>query len=218
MRRSLLSCCLLLATPFLAAAKCTFFFSTGGSNPGPNDPNDTAFLAIEGHFVGPPVRGVAYQSGSLSGMTGENGEFRYEEGGTVSFFIGDIRLGGEVNGSVLVSPIDLVNNGSGDNTTVINIARLLQSLDAIPGDGVITIPASVQTEAVVTNETLFSSIQSLDFSDDQSFVNAASQLVAVLARDYPFTATLVDADAARQLMLDSIESWKMQQTRAAGDD
>ena len=126
---------------------------------------------MEGHFVGPPTRGIAYESGSLSGITGENGEFRYEEGGTVSFFIGDIRLGGEVKGSDLLSPIDLVDKGSDDHPAVINIARLLQSLDATVGDSVITIPSSVVKEAVVTNEALFSWIQSLDFGDEQSFAN-----------------------------------------------
>ena len=173
---------------------------------------------MEGNFVGPPARGIAYESGSLSGLTGQNGEFRYEEGGTVRFFIGDIRLGGEVKGSDLLSPIDLVDNGSEDHPAVINIARLLQSLDATSGDSVITIPGSVVKEAVVTNEALFSSIQSLDFDDDQSFVNAASALVAVLARDYPFTATLVDAVTAREQMLDSIEAWKTQRAATAGGD
>ena len=218
MPRQLLVCCLLLVTPFLAGAKCSFFFSTGGSSPPPKDPNETTVVAMEGHFVGPPTRGIAYESGSLSGITGENGEFRYEEGGTVSFFIGDIRLGGEVKGSDLLSPIDLVDKGSDDHPAVINIARLLQSLDATLGDSVITIPSSVVKEAVVTNEALFSSIQSLDFGDEQSFANAASALVAVLARDYPFTATLVDAATAREQMLDSIKAWKTQREAAAGGD
>jgi hypothetical protein len=40
----------------------------------------------------------------------------------------------------------------------------------------------------------------LKFSDEAAFLNAGSQLVAVLTDDYPFTATLVDADEARQRM------------------
>ena len=215
MRRQLLLSCLLLATPFLAGAKCAFFFSTGDSDPRPKDPNDTSIMAMHGHFIGEPVKGIAYKSGSLSGSTGENGEFSYEEGGTVSFYIGDILLGGEVKGRDLVTPIDLVEGGSADHPAVINIARLLQSLDAMPGDGVITIPTSVGRDAVTTNSTLFWAVQSLDFGDDQTFVNAASTLVAVLTRDYPFTTTLVDADAARENMLDAIEAWKMLQTTAA---
>jgi hypothetical protein len=49
-------------------------------------------------------------------------------------------------------------------------------------------------------------IEFLDFSDAAAFVNAASQLVAVLTRDYPFTTVLVDADTARAHMIRSIDS------------
>jgi hypothetical protein len=51
---------------------------------------------------------------------------------------------------------------------------------------------------------LSSAIEFLDFSDDPAFVNAASKLVAVLTRDYPFTAVLIDADTARDHMINSI--------------
>jgi hypothetical protein len=53
---------------------------------------------------------------------------------------------------------------------------------------------------------LSSAIEFLDFSDATAFVNAASHLVAVLTRDYPFTAVLVDADNARAHMIRSIDS------------
>lgn len=208
----------MLATPFLAGSNCSFSFSTGDSDPSPGDPNEKAVVAMQGHLVGPAVQGISYKSGSLSGLTGENGEFDYEEGGTVIFFIGDIILSGEIKGSDLLSPIDLVDDGNADHPAVVNIARLLQSLDATPGDGIITIPPSVAQAAVVTNESIYSSLQSLDFSDQQSFVNAASALVAVLTRDYPFTVTLVDADTAREQMLDSLEVWNIQQATTAGSD
>jgi len=63
---------------------------------------------------------------------------------------------------------------------------------------------------VSSNNAVAAAIQFLDFDDEVIFVNAASQLVAVLTADYPFTATLVDADSARAHMLESIAS-------AAGD-
>ena len=73
-----------------------------------------------------------YRSGSLSGLSGPEGEFEYEQGGTVQFFIGDITLGQAVPGKALITPLDLVPGGSLDTPAVINIARLLQSPGLAP--------------------------------------------------------------------------------------
>ena len=113
------------------------------------------------------------------------------------FFIGDIALGQAVAGKAVITPLDLVPQGSLDSPAVINIARLLQSLDAVPGDTRITIPAAVRAAAVRTGETVSSAIRFLDFADDAAFANSAAQLVATLTAAYPFTAVLVDADSAR---------------------
>ena len=150
------------------------------------------------------MEGVHYESGSLAGITGSNGEFQYEVGNTVRFSIGDIPLGMPVTGKAVITPLDLVAGGAADTPAVINIARLLQSLDSEPGDEVITIPPEVRAAAVRSNPALSSAIEFLDFSDEPAFVNAASQLVAVLASDYPFTAVLVDADQARSHMARSL--------------
>ena len=71
---------------------------------------------------------------------------------------------------------------------------------------------------MATNSALHWALNSLDFGDEQSFVNAASALVAVLTRDYHFTATLVDSDTARERMLESIEAWNDQQEIAEHDE
>ena len=89
---------------------------------------------------------------------------------------------------------------------VINIARLLQPLDRERGDKLITLPASLNKQAVSSNTAVSAAIQFLDFDDEVTFVNAASQLVDELTADYPFTATLVDADSAGAHMLESIAS------------
>ncbi|MEJ2094817.1 MAG: hypothetical protein P8X93_06585, partial [Gammaproteobacteria bacterium] len=177
----------LLTMPLLGGGKCAFFYSSGDDNDEEATKTDVVVVVGEGTLVDAPVEGVRYESGSLAGLTGSNGEFRYEVGNTVRFFIGDIALGRAVTGKALVTPLDMVENGTADTTAVINIARLLQSLDSEPGDGVITIPPEVRKAAVLSNEALSSAIEFLDFSDEPAFVNAASQLVAVLASDYPFT-------------------------------
>lgn len=197
----------LLVMPLLGGAQCSFSFNSGGDSRDPEEEKKNAGLVVivgNGTLVDAPVAGVNYESGSLAGITGSRGEFRYEVGNSVRFSIGDIALGRPVTGKSVITPLDLVDNGSIDTPAVINIARLLQSLDAVPGDGIITIPPEVRAAAVRSNEALSPAIEYLDFSDEPAFVNAASQLLAVLTGDYPFTAVLVDADRARTHMFRSL--------------
>ena len=192
----------LVAMPLIGGSQCAFFFSSGDSDD--DDKDGLVVIVSDGSLVDAPVEGVSYESGSLAGITGSNGEFQYEVGNTIRFFIGDVSLGRAVKGKSLITPLDLVVDGATDTPAVINIARLLQSLDSNPGDEVITIPATVRAAAVRSNGGLSSAIKFLDFHDDPAFVNAASQLVAVLTSDYPFTAVLVDADSAREHLIKSI--------------
>jgi hypothetical protein len=193
------------ALPLLVGSKCAFFFSSGGGSSDRKDrdkDDEMIVVANSGSFGDPAVQGVNYESGSLSGVTGSNGEFQYETGKTVRFFIGEVGLGDPVPGKSIITPQDLVVEGAPDSPAAINISRLLRSLDSSPHDDVITIPKAVRTAAVRTNEDVSPAIEFLDFSNESAFVNAASQLVAVLTRDYPHTATLVDADNAQERMID----------------
>jgi hypothetical protein len=200
----------LLALPFLVGSSCAFFFSSGGGSSDRDDRDkdkddeEIIVVANSGSFGDPPVEGVSYESGALSGVTDSNGEFQYETGKTVRFFIGDVGLGETVPGKSVITPQDLVVERAPDSPAAINISRLLQSLDSDPDDDAITIPKAVRTAAVRTNEDVSSAIEFLDFSNDSAFVNAASQLVAVLTQDYPHTATLVDADNVQERMIDRL--------------
>ena len=196
---------LFLALPWLiGGTECSFVATSGGSSSDSEQRNGLVIVIQDGQLVDAPVEGVRFESGTLSGVTGPNGEFQFEDGATVAFFIGDIPLGGAVPGKALVTPLDLVPGGNIDTPAVINIARLLQSLDALPGDARITIPAQVRGLARRSNSGLSASIDALDFADDAAFVNAASQLVATLTQAYGFTAVLVDAATARQQLQHSL--------------
>lgn len=177
---------------------CAFYASSGGSSSNDDEQRSNFIIIVNGQLVDAPVEGVQFASGSLSGVTGPDGEFQFEEGGTIRFFIGDIALGETVPAKPLMSPLDLVSNGDIDTPAVINIARLLQSLDAIPGDDRITIPADLPGNATRSNRRIATAVDFLDFSDDLMFDNMASQLIATLTVDYAFTAVLVDAATARQ--------------------
>jgi hypothetical protein len=190
---------LLLAIPLLVGSQCAVFFSSGsGSDDDDKDEDEEVIVVATGQLGSTPVSGADYVSGSLSGVTGSNGEFRYEVGEPIRFSIGDIPLGREVSGKNVITVQDLAAASGAADTEAINMERLLQSLDAEQGDDAITIPAQVRAKAVKSNATVASAITYLDFSDDTAFANAASQLVSVLTSDYPFTGVLVDADTARR--------------------
>jgi hypothetical protein len=118
--------------------------------------------------------------------------------------VGDILLGEAIRGKPVITPLDLVENGTIDTPAVINIARLLQSLDAIPDDGAITIPPASSGLVALSAATVATAPGNLDFHDESAFVNTASQLVATLTNGYPFTAVLVDADTARRHLARSL--------------
>ena len=188
------------AIPVLVGSQCAFFFSTGGSSDDDEEDKEEQVAVIAtGSFGAIPIAGANYVSGSLSGVTDSNGEFQYEIDEPVQFAIGDIQLGRAVSGKSVITPADLVAENAVTTAAVTNIERLLHSLDAEPGDGVITIPAEVRMSARFSNETVSSAIEYLDFADDDAFVNAASQLVTALTGDYPFTAVLVDAETVHAL-------------------
>lgn len=95
--------------------------------------DDPEPIPISGVFLDSPVYGVAFSTSSQSGQTDASGGFLYLDGETVSFSIGQIALG-TVPGRPVVTPVDIVG-GATDETDqrVVNICRLLQSLD-LDGD------------------------------------------------------------------------------------
>ena len=102
---------------------------------------------LTGQFGESAVGNVAYSTSSgLSGTTDVQGKYSYRAGDTVKFSIGKIVLGQGPAGS-LVTPIGLVNGATDfDNTDVVKILQLLQTLDddLNPANG-INIASSVVT-------------------------------------------------------------------------
>jgi hypothetical protein len=82
-----------------------------------------------GHFIDAPVFGLTYQTPTQSGSTNESGEFFYIPEERVDFSVGSLPLG-NLLGSPKVSQEDLFEGSGLDDHRVVNVARLLQSLDA----------------------------------------------------------------------------------------
>ena len=83
-----------------------------------------------GVFIDAPVQGLRVERSSGStGTTGSFGEFQYTTGETVTFYLGALKLGSVV-AKAEITPLDLFNTIDIDNRKVLNLLRLLQSLDS----------------------------------------------------------------------------------------
>ncbi|MBE8717813.1 hypothetical protein C4F51_11520 [Cellvibrio sp. KB43] len=101
-----------------------------------------------GVFVDSFVVGIGYRTETQNGVTNERGEFNYRPGEMVTFFIGDLEFP-PIPAKALVTPLDMAQSLNPASPIAINIARLLQSLDADadPANGIdlTPVPANFAT-------------------------------------------------------------------------
>ena len=128
----------LITVSLLGLAACG-----GGSGGG----SSTTVVKKDGVFKDSNVFGLSYVSGGQSGLTDMAGAFIYEEGKDASFSVGKVDLGSGV-GKTVMTPIDLVTNGTLASAEVINKVRFLMMLDKdnTPSNG-IEISQKVQAKA-----------------------------------------------------------------------
>jgi hypothetical protein len=98
-----------------------------------------------GYFIDSPVEGLQYTTPTWSGLTDSQGTFYYQDGEEITFSLGTVVLG-QTLAKGIITPVDLDStNPTTSSTKVINIARLLITLDqdGNPDNG-ITITQSVR--------------------------------------------------------------------------
>lgn len=175
----------------------------GGCGGGSSDGNNSAVQI--GQFIDSPVEGIRYQTASQAGSTNSDGEFQYREGESITFQIGDITFQA-VTAAPVITPLDLGNTNNIDNTTVTNIARLLQSLDqdCNPDNGIVITP-----EAHLAAASL-----SVDFSS-LLFNNQVTNLVANAGQTSSNCQTIVGAQSARNHFQASLNSLDINTTTGA---
>ncbi len=83
---------------------------------------------LTGQVVDSPIANLAYRTASKSGRTNADGEFFYLPGETVVFSIGTIEFAA-VPATSLITPMSLFSAPSITDVRVVNLARLLQTLD-----------------------------------------------------------------------------------------
>ncbi len=109
--------------------------------------SSTSVVKKDGIFKDSNVTGLSYVSGGQSGVTDLTGGFVYEESEDVAFSIGNVELGSGT-GKAIMTPVDLVADGTLASAEVINKVRFLMMLDKdnTPSNG-IEISQKVQAKA-----------------------------------------------------------------------
>ena len=114
----------------ISVTVATLMFTGCGSS---SSDTDTQTITTDntqiGTFIDAPVKGLSYKTATQSGLTDENGSFKYISGETVEFKLGDLSLGSTTAISI-VTPYTISDN----NTTATNIAMLLQNFDSNRSD------------------------------------------------------------------------------------
>ena len=125
----------------LITALSLILFGCGGGGSSTVDDGTPAIGTA--YYVDSAVSGIDYVCGSQEGVTGENGDFTFEVGQSCTFYLGAIPLRDIV--------ADDLQDGSTVQETDVNVARILQTLDADgdPTNG-ITISAEI-VDALTTN-------------------------------------------------------------------
>ena len=145
-----------------------------------------------GVFIDSAVAGINYRTKSLSGTTNASGEYDYIEGETVTFSIGSIDLPATA-AKKIVTPLDLVGTIELENQTVVNISRLLQSLD-LDSDTSNGIEIATTAHATASN-------MSVDFNSE-SF---ETDVKALVENSGSATVELVSAETAIAHLSSSLE-------------
>jgi hypothetical protein len=140
-----------------ASARIPATYTITASNAGGASTTSDLLLSVDpppagtvatGVFRDPTVIGLGYVSGAHSGVTSDDGEFTYDTGQPVTFSVGHVNLGAVPSAKALLTPLDLVANGTSASIGVLNVVRFLMMLDhdGDPSNG-IQISAAVTAAA-----------------------------------------------------------------------
>jgi len=156
-----------------------------------NTPDPTPVVGV---FVDAFVAGIGYRTATQSGITNAQGEFNYLPGETVTFFIGALEFP-PVPAKGIVTPLDMAQSLNPSSPVVLNIARLLQSLDSDgnPANGITISPAA----ALVAT--------SVDFNLDLTQFAASPAVTSLIANSGSTTTAIVPVEQALAHLRDTLE-------------
>ena len=196
------SCRLSLTLTLLLLSACGGGGS-GNSNTTASEPEDQASVQY-GVFSALPVSGLFYETESLSGLTDEQGRYRYRAGEHINFSLGQTQLGGS-DAKREIAPAELlgfepVTDGTqltqllassmlNSLDLVLNINTVLMSLDqdGNPENGIQLGSAHQYLESL--NEELDIAIKAKDFAKSARFKDIVNSQVSRDPMQLEFVAT-----------------------------
>ncbi|HYG58432.1 MAG TPA: choice-of-anchor O protein, partial [Symbiobacteriaceae bacterium] len=106
-----------------------------------------------GHFIDGPVSGLNFRTPTFEGLTDDKGGFDYYPGEPLEISLGNLVLG-TILADDRLTPLDIVGTDDMTDTRVVNMARLLQSLDVngTPKNGIAITPKVKQCLAEAAGE------------------------------------------------------------------
>ena len=149
-----------------------------------------------GVFIDSKVINIAYNTGSQSGFTNEEGEFNYRSGEVVTFSIGDIVFP-STSARNIVTLLDLVSTDKVDDPRVLSMSRLLLSFDrdGNPDNGIYIDPQAV---AISQGTTIDFAQMPFDVAQFEADV------VNLVANSGSVTTSLVSANEAQIHLVKSL--------------
>lgn len=163
-------------------------YGCGGGGGDGGDGGDSSNPAPKtGVFLDSPVINIGYRTATQVGVTSVLGEYNYLQGETVTFFIGALEFA-PTQATGVLTPLEIAGTQDINNPAVINMIRLLQTLDqdGNPDNG-ITITETAKTAATQVNFGL----SELDFESSSAVLN----LITNAGQDNATTQLVGTADA-----------------------
>lgn len=170
----------------------------GGSN------DSESPVVLTGVFLDDAVEGIRYKTATQGGITNEAGEFEFVDGESVTFSLGNIQLP-PATAKLTVTPLDMAETENTSDNTVVNIIRLLQTLDTTPDTPGIKIETEaveeagaeaidnwdVETSTFAADPVITDLLDNLSSSENTSYTNNISLVSKEQALSH-FEETLVD--------------------------
>jgi hypothetical protein len=152
-----------------------------------------------GHFIDANVIGLSYHGPTQQGVTSDStdddgGGFLFFPDEEIEFSVGEVVLG-TAEAAKKVSPLDLFQGADIDDPRVINVARLLQSLDDDHSDGKINIRPVVVGCLDTAKANL--NIGDVDFSNDEEVEALIEETIARCGGNPEVVLKAVDAEEAQ---------------------
>lgn len=147
-----------------------------------------------GHFIDSPVAGLTYRTLTSWGTTDAAGAFDFFPGERVDLWLGPVHLGNPI-ADQKTSPLDIFEGADISDIRVVNMARLLQSLDA-DGSPKAGINITYGVTACLSSAMLAMDIDEVDFSDGFLVDDLINATIAQCASNPEVTLVAVSAEEA----------------------